>query len=354
MKQLEEKLTQTLIENKKVMKENKKLESKIRSLNEQVETISQRCKFLIDQLNLQKITNNEHKQLLLSSEGVEMSGQLTQFQNFQIYEKDKVILELKKELEQKNNEISKLKAMVSISNLACSGTQQKIQQFELEIDKQKSRKETLQNRVDELQQTMGAEAQFRIELEHLRAENQIYTQLLGFTPSLENQGIYQYNPNSVQLKIIKNIKYPIKPQNLTFDLCKNCNREFYQYRPCCNPLYNLDDKLLYVPGDAFNFAQAFKDKYLKTKNELEIDELLEILLFELNKIWHDREKNHLQLLAKHCKRRIQEIQRVNSQQPLSEKEMLQNIKRLKQQVKDLQQENIEYFNQKFGKAPIHI
>ncbi|CAK80813.1 unnamed protein product (macronuclear) [Paramecium tetraurelia] len=347
MKQLEEKLAQTLIEKKKVMKENKKLEYKNKSLNDQIETISHRCTFLTDQLNLQKMTNKEQNKQILAFDGVEMSGQLTQFQNFQIYEKDKKILELNKELEKKNYEISKLKATISISNLACSGTEQKIQKIEFEIDKQKSRKDTLQNRVDELQQTLGAEAQFRSREPDIYITPWIYS-------SLKNQGVYQYNPNSVQLKIIKNIKYPIKPQNKTFDLCKNCNREFYQYRSCCNPLYNLDDKLLYVPGDAFNFAQAFKDKYLKTKNELEIDELLEILLFELNKIWHDREKNHLQLLAKHCKRRIQEIQRANSQQSLSEKEMLQNIKRLKLQVKDLQQENLEYFNQKFGKAPIHI
>ncbi|CAD8064175.1 unnamed protein product [Paramecium primaurelia] len=354
MKQLQEKLSKTLVEQQQVIKENKKLESQIRSLNDQISTIRQKCSFLTDQLNLQKMTNKGLNKGLISFDDVEMSGQLTQFQNFQIYEKDKKIIELKKELEQKNYEISKLKAAMSVSNLVYDGTESKIQQYEQEIEKQISRKDTLQNRVDELQQTLGAEAQFRIELEHLRAENQIYSQLLGFTPNLENQGVYQYNPNSVQLKLIKNIKYPIKPQNLTFDICKNCNREFYQYRPCCNPLYTLNDKLLFVPGDAFNFAQAFKDKYLKRKNDLEIDELLEILLFELNKIWHDREKNHLLLLAKHCNRRIQEIQRSNSQQPLNEKEMLQNIKRLKQQVKELQQENLEYFNQRFGKASIHI
>ncbi|CAD8090949.1 unnamed protein product [Paramecium sonneborni] len=354
MKQMQEKFLQTQIEKQKVEKNNKKLEAQIKSLNTQIETITQRCTFLTDQINLEKMNSKGLSQQMLSCDVVEMSSQLTQFQNQQIYEKDKKISELLKELEQKNNEISKLKAIISISNFTCSGTEQKFQEYEQEVDKQKLKKEKLQTRVDKLQQTIGAEAQFRIELEHLRAENQIFSQLLGFAPSLENQGEYQYNPNSVQLKVIKNIKFPIKPQNLTFDFCKNCNREFYQYRSCCNPLYSLNDKLLYVPGDAFNFAQAFKNKYLKTKNDLEIDELMEILLFELNKIWYDREQNHLQLLSKHCKSRIQEIKRANSQEPLSQREMLQNIKRLKQQLKELQKENLEHFNQKFDRLAIQI
>lgn len=50
---------------------------------------------------------------------------------------------MKKELEEKNYEISKLKATISLSNLECSGTDSKINNYELEIDKYKSKKDTL-------------------------------------------------------------------------------------------------------------------------------------------------------------------------------------------------------------------
>ncbi|CAD8079944.1 unnamed protein product [Paramecium sonneborni] len=105
---------------------------------------------------------------------IKMSGQLNQFYNYQIFEKDKKISELLRELKQINNEIQKLKATISFQISLAMVQNLTIHQQEQEIDIQKLKKDLLQNLADKVKQTIGAEAQFRKELEHLRAENQVY------------------------------------------------------------------------------------------------------------------------------------------------------------------------------------
>lgn len=56
---------------------------------------------------------------------------------------------------------------------------------------------------------------------------------------------------------------------------------------CCNGFdLCVDEKALWVPQEAYKFAHEFR---LKFDGKL-TESLIEHLLFELNKIWNDREK----------------------------------------------------------------
>jgi len=63
------------------------------------------------------------------------------------------------------------------------------------------------------------EAAFRIELEHLRAENAIFSTLLGNHPALKEEDQFAHTTAQVELKLLKKQQFPKKPTNVDVDYC---------------------------------------------------------------------------------------------------------------------------------------
>ncbi|CAD8160584.1 unnamed protein product [Paramecium octaurelia] len=205
-----------------------------------------------------------------------------------------------------NSQIESQQSQIAELQATSFALQQKVDDLQKEIKELQSQNHKLNHHIkilkdqnDDLKFTQQKEATFMIEVEHLRTDNQRLITLLGsqnkdlrFLSSLETQ-------NS-----------------------------------------DLPECLLWVPQKAFEIAHQFREKY-KDSDYLG-DKQIQLLLFELNKVWavSQFEQQKLQNSINNLeKQKIQSKTNV----PYSEFQLSQQVERLKKQIKDLKKENLDLY-----------
>lgn len=119
-------------------------------------------------------------------------------------------------------------------------------------------------------------------------------------------------------------------------------------RPCQEEAQLIDEKMLWVPEEAFKFAHEFRLKY---RGEM-TDTLIERLLFELNKVWSHREQRLLQRVKAGCAAETSVLRRQLAFNPkYDEHQAVQTINRLKGQLKSAYKENRAAFAERATRNP---
>ncbi|CAD8081911.1 unnamed protein product [Paramecium sonneborni] len=202
-------------------------------------------------------------------------------------------------IESQQNQIAELQA-------TSFALQQKVEDLQKEIKELQSQNHKLNHHIsqlkdqnDNLKFAQQKEATFMIEVEHLRSDNQRLITLLGGQD--------------------KDLRFLSQLETQKSDL------------PEC---------LLWVPQKAFEIAHQFREKY-KDSDYLG-DKQIQLLLFELNKVWAIRqfEQQKLQNSINNL-----EKQKIKSKTnvPYSEIQLNQQVERLKKQIKDLKKENLDLY-----------
>jgi hypothetical protein len=98
----------------------------------------------------------------------------------------------------------------------------------------------------------------------------------------------------------------------------------------------VDEKVLWVPQEAYKFAHQFRQKYDGRMTE----GLVEHLLYELNKIWNQREKRLLATVKSSYNNETEYLRRKIAHTPTAELTHLQSeIKRLRADLKNAYKDN---------------
>lgn len=127
-------------------------------------------------------------------------------------------------------------------------------------------------------------------------------------------------------------KYNNKVSGVTRDFCHNCRKYIYHIPTCCMKTPNFDESVFYVPEKAYKFMQQFR---VETKSEVS-DAQIELLLFELNKIWFEKEKETVGLLKKSNSEKFNAQKRFfDAQKSFDDKNIETNFNRMKKDFKDL-------------------
>lgn len=126
-----------------------------------------------------------------------------------------------------------------------------------------------------------------------------------------------------------------------------CNAKCKNIKACQHDSV-IDEKVLWVPEEAFKFAHEFRLKY---QGEL-TDTLIEKLLFELNKIWSQREQRLIQRIKANCAAEISSLRRQLAYNPRYDEQQAQStISRLKKELKQAYKENREAYAQRADRNP---
>ncbi|KAL4471197.1 hypothetical protein ABPG72_007564 [Tetrahymena utriculariae] len=266
---------------------------------------------------------------------------------------------VQRELEHKDNEIKRLKNLLDERNdklKVVTVTQEKNFDRCLILDKeiqnlqdenQKLRRE-LQQKSHELDMSKlshKAEGTFMVEVEHLRGDVQRLLDMLRNTEEYkEFADIADDSTHSIRyLKDIKARTY----------VDAKCHTHCKFIRPCQCPKtgenqWVEDEKLLWVPEEAFRFAHEFRLKY---NGEL-TDTLIEQLLFELNKIWSKREQRLLKRVKGSAASETASLRRQLAFNPTYDEHQAKiTIQRLQNQLKQAYKENREAFAQRERRNP---
>ncbi|KAM3145629.1 hypothetical protein pb186bvf_002175 [Paramecium bursaria] len=313
IKQLKEKNITLQKDNHNLVSECNKLKQIIQQQNLKIQNL--------EKLNLQtNISSNR------DTPSIDQVGQLTQYQASQLNQLEKEVKRIQNVIEERNQEIAKLRAILLIyQSNPHHAEQQKLQN---DIDLLKDREYQLKKENDQLMLNSKMDAAFRIEMNQLRAENQFLNASLGRRSQSTTQGLEQLKENKVELKLLKK-QFSSTPTNKNVDQCLTCQREIHYYRPCCNLLSQIDPNLFEVPAECYSFAQAFKLKYINDKNDLLVDEIFEVLLFELNKIWFNKQQELKQRNQRQIKELSNKVKRSRDILNVNEKDTLMTIRRLK-------------------------
>ena len=107
-------------------------------------------------------------------------------------------------------------------------------------------------------------------------------------------------------------------------------------RDCTKHELYVDEKVLWVPQEAYRFAHEFRLKYNGNLTE----SLIEHLLFELNKIWAHREKSLLATVKSSYNGETEYLRRKIANTPSLELNQLQaEVKRLRKDLKNSYKDN---------------
>lgn len=105
---------------------------------------------------------------------------------------------------------------------------------------------------------------------------------------------------------------------------------------CKNHELFVDEKMLWVPAEAYKFAHEFRMKYDGRLTE----NLIEHLLYELNKVWCQREKRISAQIKSSYNSEAEVLRRKIANTPSLElKHMQSEIKRLKNDLKNSYKDN---------------
>lgn len=117
------------------------------------------------------------------------------------------------------------------------------------------------------------------------------------------------------------------------------------------PKDDKENRLQWVPEKAHQFAQQFRQMCAKEGNMIS-EELIDSLLYELNKIWSKKNENDMRVLRKNCQFEVSKVQRQKSADPLNVVESKQTIERLRKEISRLEAENRELFGKRPSSNPI--
>ena len=108
----------------------------------------------------------------------------------------------------------------------------------------------------------------------------------------------------------------------------------------------VDERNLWIPEEAYKFAQEFRLKY---KGEL-TDILFDKLLFELNRIWSKREQQQINRVKSQYAIEVKALSRQIKHHPsYDEVQAKETINRLKEQLKNAYKEHREMHNERPSK-----
>jgi hypothetical protein len=120
---------------------------------------------------------------------------------------------------------------------------------------------------------------------------------------------------------------------------------------CHRPDLFVDEKVLWVPSEAFKFAHEFR---IKHEGKLS-DTLIEHLLFELNKVWSKRETRLLGMTKQKYSTEAESLRRKLAMTPSLElNQALKEIKRLKIDLKTAYKENRDAFAERTKRTPAGV
>ena len=112
---------------------------------------------------------------------------------------------------------------------------------------------------------------------------------------------------------------------------------------CKNQELFVDEKVLWVPQAAYKFAHDFRIKYEGKVT----DSLIEHLLYELNKVWYNREKKLIAHVKSVYNSEAEQLRRQIAHTPSFELTFLQSeIKRLKQDLKNAAKDHQDWHAQR--------
>ena len=108
----------------------------------------------------------------------------------------------------------------------------------------------------------------------------------------------------------------------------------------------VDEKNLWIPEEAYKFAQEFRLKY---KGEL-TDILFDKLLLELNRIWSKREQQQINRVRSQYAIEVQKLNRQMKHHPsYDEVQAKETINKLKEQLKNAYKEHRQMYNERPSK-----
>ncbi|CAD8075503.1 unnamed protein product [Paramecium primaurelia] len=203
------------------------------------------------------------------------------------------------QIESQQNQIAELQATSFALQQKVEDLQKEIKELQSQNHKLNHHIKILKDQNDDLKFAQQKEATFMIEVEHLRTDNQRLITLLGSQD--------------------KDLRFLSSLETQKSDL------------PEC---------LLWVPQKAFEIAHQFREKY-KDSDYLG-DKQIQLLLFELNKVWAVRQFEQQKLQNSINNLEKQKIQS-KTNVPYSEFQLSQQVERLKKQIKELKKENLDLY-----------
>ncbi|KAL4480752.1 hypothetical protein ABPG72_014527 [Tetrahymena utriculariae] len=324
---------------------NKLLIKKVKDQEVELEQCHQKIAKLVSQNQTQTKQISELSQKLeqyaiSQKEILEKSRLNTNMIEQSLEDKDRIMEDLKTQLQESKDQVQR---MINSNKDIMNENSKLIEQLEsktVENERIKDRLQQVEKYLEEIYNEKQVNSVTQVEMDYLKSDIERLLKLLKSTQEYKELSFMAEESMSIRYlksnpSFLKN--YKLSNQNASsVDLKQSTIK-----RNCCGcsaqvKQQEVNEKQLWVPRDAFQFAFQISQKYNKRLTE----EIIEELLFGLNQIWSNKEKTAVDKLKRQYETENKELKKqLNKNLTYDEVQAKKKIQRLKSELSKTRKEN---------------